>query len=295
MTSNKARLELWCAYILLLPVLLSLAIFLLGPLLYAFYISFREFNFMIPHKSTFVGLKNYAGLFSDETFLRAVKNTALYSLGVVPTQMIIAALLAVCVNSNIRGKTFFRVAFFLPTVTSSVAVSFMFMWIYSKTGILNYLTSLVGLPAVDWLNSVDFALPALMALAVWTTVGNFMIIYLAGLQDIPRSVYEAADLDGLNAFQKLRYITWPLLRNTTYFVLIMSTIGTFQVFDTFYVITKGEGGPLDSTMTVVLYLFKCAFKYFEMGYASAMAFLLFLIIISLALLQRLLFGREEVR
>ncbi len=293
MIRDRARTEVLAAYIFLLPVLLSLAIFLLGPLLYAFYISFHEFSFMVPEQSKFVFLDNYINLFSDDTFLKALKNTAVYSLGVVPIQMAVAFLLAVAVNSDIKGKTFFRVAFFLPTVTSSVAVSFMFMWIYSKTGILNYLISFLGLPAVDWLNSVQFALPALMALAIWTTVGNFMIIYLAGLQDIPRSVYEAADLDGLNVWQRVRFITWPLLKNTTYFVLIMSTIGTFQVFDTFYVITKGEGGPLDSTMTVVLYLFKAAFKNFEMGYASAMAFMLFVIIFVLSVVQKLFFGREE--
>ncbi|MFH2203363.1 MAG: sugar ABC transporter permease [Elusimicrobiota bacterium] len=293
MIKDRARTELLAAYILLLPLIISLAVFLLGPLLYAFYISFHEFSFMVPADSKFVFFDNYHNLFKDETFLKAMKNTALYSLGVVPAQMLIACLLAVCVNSNIGGKTFYRVAFFLPTVTSSVAVSFMFMWIYAKTGILNYLLSFIGLPAVDWLNTVSFALPALMVLAVWTTVGNFMVIYLAGLQEIPRSVYEAADLDGLNPWQKLRHITWPLLKNTTYFVLIMSTIGTFQVFDTFYIITKGEGGPLDSTMTVVLYLFKSAFKNFDMGYASAMAFLLFLVIFTLSVLQKVLFGREE--
>ncbi len=294
MIKDKARAEIFAAYIFLLPIILSFAVFMFGPLLYAFYISFHEFSFMVPADSKFVFLDNYINLFRDETFLRAMKNTAVYSLWVVPTQMLIACLLAICVNSNIRGKTFFRVAFFLPTVTSSVAVSFMFMWIYSKTGILNYLLSFLGMPAVDWLNSVQFALPALMALAVWTTVGNFMIIYLAGLQEIPRSVYEAADLDGLNTWQRLRFITWPLLKNTTYFVLIMSTIGTFQVFDTFYVITKGDGGPLDSTMTVVLYIFKSAFKHFDMGYASAMAFLLFAIIFAMSIAQKLLFGKEEV-
>ncbi|PCI37642.1 MAG: sugar ABC transporter permease [Elusimicrobia bacterium] len=262
-------------------------------MLYAFYISFHEFSFMVPKNSKFIFLDNYINLFSDDTFLTALKNTAFYSLGVVPVQMAIAFLLAVCVNSDIKGKTFFRVAFFLPTVTSSVAVSLMFMWMYSKTGIVNYLFSFFGIPAVDWLNNIHFALPALMALAVWTTVGNFMIIYLAGLQEIPKSVYEAADLDGLNAWQRLRFITWPLLKNTTYFVLIMSTIGTFQVFDTFYIITKGDGGPLDSTMTVVLYIFKAAFKHFDMGYASAMAFMLFLVIFGLSIAQRLFFGREE--
>ncbi|MFH1723162.1 MAG: sugar ABC transporter permease [Elusimicrobiota bacterium] len=293
MTQDRTRLEIWAAYIFLLPVLLSLGIFLLGPLLYALYISFHQFSFMAPDHSRFVWFGNYLDLFRDETFLRAMKNTAVYSLGVVPTQMIIACLLAICVNSKIAGKTFFRVAFFLPTVTSSVAVSFMFMWIYSKTGLLNYFLSLVGIPGADWLNSMTFALPAIMAIAVWTTVGNFMIVYLAGLQDIPESVFEAADLDGLNTVQRFRYITWPLLKNTTYFVMIMSTIGTFQAFDTFYVITKGEGGPLDSTMTVVLYLFKSAFKHFEMGYASAMAFMLFAVIFLMSVVQKLFFREEK--
>jgi multiple sugar transport system permease protein len=276
----------------IMPAFVSLTVFLFGPILYAFWLSFQEFTFINPDLSKFVGLDNYLRLFEDERFRKALWNTSIYSLGVVPVQVIIALILALIVDSRIKGKTFFRVSYFLPTVTSTVAVSVMFLNLFKKDGLVNQILGLFGIEGRSWLLDVDFALPSIMFIAVWTTVGHFMVIYLAGLQEIPTELYEAAEMDGAGPIRKFWHITLPLLKPTTFFIVVMSIIGTFQVFDTMYVISKGEGGPLDATLTVVLYLYNVAFKEFEMGYASAIAFFLFFVILVLTVVQRKFFGEE---
>jgi multiple sugar transport system permease protein len=281
-------------YLFMLPALVSIITFLIGPILYAFFLSFQDFTFLNPDLSRFVGLDNYLQMFHDPRFQRALWNTSLYSLGVVPVQVCLALALALIVNSRIRGKTFFRVIYFLPTVTSTVAVSVMFLFLFKKDGLVNHVLGWFGIPGRSWFLDVDFALPSIMLMAVWTTVGQFMVIYLAGLQDIPQDLYEAAEVDGAGPWRKFWHITLPLLKPTTFFIVVMSIIGTFQVFDQMYVISKGEGGPLDATLTVVLYLYNVAFKDFKMGYASAIAFFLFFVILILTLIQRRIFG-EEIR
>jgi multiple sugar transport system permease protein len=245
-----------------------------------------------PQNAKFVGFSNYLHLFQDKEFLRALWNTSLYTIGVVPIQTAIALFLALIVN-NIRGKTFFRVAYYLPTVTSTVAVSVMFMFIFEPDGILNKFLANFGIHGPNYFNSPSFALPAIMLMAIWSSVGQFMIIYLAGLQDISEEVYEAAELDGARGWRLLWHITLPLLRRTTFLNVVMSMIGTFQVFDQVYVISNGNGGPLNSTLSVVLDIFNKGFKSMQMGYASAMAFVLFAIILILTLIQNFFLGREE--
>jgi multiple sugar transport system permease protein len=279
-------------YLFLLPALVSLLVFLIGPIFYAFYISFFNFSFLDPQNAVFVGFKNYIQLFRDPEFLRALWNTSLYTLCVVPIQTVIALFLALIVN-NIRGKTFFRVAYYLPTVTSTVAVSVIFMFIFEPDGILNKFLANFGFHGPNYFNSPHFALPAIMLMAIWSSVGQFMIIYLAGLQDISEEVYEAAELDGAKGWRLLWYITVPLLRRTTFLNVVMSMIGTFQVFDQVFVISGGNGGPLNSTLSVVLDIFNKGFKTMQMGYASAMAFVLFAIILILTLVQNFFLGREE--
>ncbi|UOF92393.1 sugar ABC transporter permease [Fodinisporobacter ferrooxydans] len=279
-------------YLFLLPALVALAVFLIGPIFYAFYISFFQFSFLDPGNAKFVGFSNYLHLFRDPEFLRALWNTSLYSICVVPIQTALALFLALIVN-NIRGKTFFRVAYYLPTVTSTVAVSVIFIFIFEPAGILNQLLLHFGIHGPNYFNSPTFALPAIMAMAVWSSVGQFMIIYLAGLQDISEEIYEAAKLDGAKGWRLLWYITVPLLRRTTFLNIVMSMIGTFQVFDQVYVISGGTGGPLNATLSVVLDLFNKGFKTMQMGYASAMAFILFVIILLLTLIQNYFLGREE--
>lgn len=298
MKNSKRRLsrskldQALAGYLFLLPALVSLGVFLIGPILYAFYISFFHFSFLDPQNAKFIGFSNYINLFKDPEFLRALWNTSLYSICVVPIQTAIALFLALIVN-NLRGKTFFRVAYYLPTVTSTVAVSVIFMFIFKPDGLLNKALALFGIQGPNYFNSPTFALPAIMAMAIWSSVGQFMIIYLAGLQEIPEEIYEAADIDGAKGWKLLWHITVPLLRRTTFLNVVMSMIGTFQVFDQVYVISGGNGGPLNSTLSVVLDLFNKGFKTMQMGYASAMAFVLFAIILILTLIQHFVIGREE--
>ncbi|MFV9567188.1 carbohydrate ABC transporter permease [Thermoanaerobacter mathranii] len=293
MTMKKRYLyEALSGYAFALPFIASISIFLIGPLIYAFIISFKEFSFLNPEASRWIGFANYIKLLSDPTFKRALLNTTLYSLGVVPTQLVIALILALIVNSDIKGKTFFRVAYYIPTVTSTVAVSVIFLYLFKADGLVNALLAKFGIQGPTWFNDVRFALPSIMMMAIWSSVGNYMVIFLAGLQDIPSELYEAAEVDGANKFQRFFKITLPMLRPIVFFNLVMSLIGTFQVFDQAYVVSQGTGGPLDATMTVMLDIYRTGFRDFNMGYASAMAFVLFVIILILTLIQRKLFKEE---
>lgn len=280
------------AYSFLFPAVVSLGVFLLGPIFYALYVSFFHFSFLDPQNAKFIGFLNYVHLFEDPEFLHALWNTSLYTLVVVPVQTALALFLALIVN-NIKGKTFFRVAYYLPTVTSTVATSVMFTFIFAPSGILNKFLLVFGIHGPNYFNSPTFALPAIMGMAVWSSAGQFMIIYLAGLQDIPEEVYEAAWIDGAKGWRLLTSITVPLLRRTTFLNVVMSMIGTFQVFDQMYVISGGTGGPLHSTLSVVLDLFNKGFKTMQMGYASAMGFVLFGIVLLLTLVQQFFLGREQ--
>lgn len=290
--SRGAAEEALAGYLFSLPALVSLVVFLVGPIALAFSISFYHFSFLDPASRTFAGFANYTHLLQDPIFLRGLLNTTLYSFGVVPVQTVIALLLALIVN-NLRGKTFFRIAYYLPTVTSTVAVSVMFLFVFDPNGLFNQFLALFGIHGPNYFNDPTLALPALMMMAVWSSVGQFMIIYLAGLQDIPQEMYEAAALDGASGVRLLRYITVPLLRRTTFLIVVMSLIGCFQMFDQSYVISGGSGGPVYSTTTVVLDLFNKGFKDMQMGYSAAMAFVLFAAILLLTLIQHYLIGRED--
>ncbi|WP_274435200.1 carbohydrate ABC transporter permease [Alicyclobacillus sp. ALC3] len=298
---SRRRLRAWLGssteqaingYLFLLPALTGLLVFLIGPVFYALYISFFHYSLLNPANAHFVGFRNYLQLFRDPLFLRALLNTSVYAVGVVPIQTALALFLALIVD-KVRGKTLFRVAYYLPTVSSTVAVSVMFLFIFEPQGLLNRFLSVFGIHGPNYFNSTTFALPALMVMAVWSTAGQFMIIYLAGLQDIPGDVLEAAELDGAGSWTKLWSITVPLLRRTTFLVVVVSMIGSFQVFDQMYVVSGGNGGPVNSTLSVVLDLYNQAFLNQRMGYASAMGFVLFVIILILTLVQNYAIGREK--
>lgn len=280
-------------YLFILPAIVELAVFLLGPIVYAFVISFKHFSYLDPLDSHFVGFLNYIHLFEDPVFLRALWNTTVYALVVVPVQTAIAMMLAVIVN-RIRGKTIFRVIYYLPSITSTVGVAVIFSFLFQPNGLLNRLLwILFHIQGPDYFNSPIFAFPAIMAVAVWTTAGQFMVIYLAALQEIPEELYEAAAIDGAEGFAMLRYITIPSLRRTTFLVVVLGMIGAFQVFDLVYVISSASSLPQQYTMTVVLDLFEKGFRTMQMGYASAMGFVLFAIILVLTLIQQLWLGRED--
>lgn len=283
-------------YVFLAPFLVLLSLFVLWPLLDAFWLSFQSYDLFSPPR--WVGLANYAYLFTQGDFWISVRNTATYTAVVVTLQTCLSIGLALILDQRIRGKAFFRVAYFLPSVTSSVAISLIFMFIFFKNGVLNQalaathldrLLPLVGLsPAMDWLGDVRTALGAIMVQNIWSTAGFFMIIFLAGLQDIPESLYEAARVDGATPWQQFWHVTLPLLKPTTFYVVTMGLIGCFQIFDQVYVMT--DGGPLKATLTTAYLLYKEAFVNFNMGYACAIAFVLAGIIFACTMVQKRLMG-----
>lgn len=271
------------AYLFIGFPLLLFAVFTFFPILFAFIISFYDWNLLIPDRP-FIGLVNYFELFQDRVFLIAIKNTIVYTLGVVPVQTLLALVLAFIMNQKLKGRAFFRLAFYVPAITSSVVTSIIFVWIYAKPGLLNYLLSLLGLEGTDWLTNPSTALFAIMVLNIWTTSGYFMISFLAGLQSIPASLYEAAKIDGANQWQQFWKITVPMVRPVTYFVVVLGLIGCFQVFDQIYVMSSG--GPVNATTTMSYFTYNNSFKYFRLGYGAASAIVLAIIIFGATWLQK---------
>ncbi|MGC9772786.1 carbohydrate ABC transporter permease [Fervidobacterium islandicum] len=239
----------------------------------------------------FVGLQNFKEMFKDMYFYTSFWNALLYSIIVVPIQTLLAIILAVAANSKIRGVNFFKSVFFLPAITSSAALSMIFWLIYSKPGVLNKillaLFGRLGFQPVDYLNEPKVALFAIMAMNIWSTAGYFMVTFLAGLQDIPSSIYEAARIDGATSTQIFWKITIPLLRPQIVFVSIMGTIGCMQVFDQIYFLIRNL-----RNITISYYIYKNAFEYGKMGYASALAVVLFAVILALSLIQRKVIKEE---
>jgi multiple sugar transport system permease protein len=279
------------SYGFMAPAILVLIIFVVLPILYAVFLSFQQVQLLGSIHYQFVGGRNFARLLSDERVWIALKNTAEYVAIVVPCQTALALLLAVTLNTGIRGKSWWRTIYFLPTITSSAVLTLIFMWIYNTEGLLNYVLSSLGLPTYNWLDNPAVALKGIMIMNIWSTAPFFMVIYLAALQDIPPSLYEAARIDGANAWQRFRYITVPMLQPVTFFVMATGLIGTFQLFDQSYIFSKGSGGPNNATLTVVLLIYQAVFRDLQMGYAAAIAFLLATVIIMLTLIQRHLFNR----
>lgn len=285
--------DLITAIILLGPAVIWLIWWIIFPSLYALIISFTSYDLLRPSKTEFIFLENYINLFKDKTFLRALKNTLIYAIGVVPLQTIIALFLALVSNQDIRAKGLFRVIYYLPGLTSSVAISSIFLFLFSKSGVVNIILSKFGIDAISWAASSKLALPLVIIMAIWAGTGFQMIIFLAGLQDISTEIYESANIDGATKLQQFLYITLPLLKPKTFFVMATGFIGALQVFDMAYIISDGSGGPDGSTMTAVLYLYTEAFKKDQMGYASAAAFILFGIILVLTLVQKKFFEDKE--
>jgi multiple sugar transport system permease protein len=266
---------------LLVPMLLFL-VFSVYPMLYAAYLSLTSFSFT--QSPTFIGLANFKRLFDDGVFHIAFVNTLIYSLGVVPIGMALSLLLAVLLNQKVRGITIFRVAFYLPVVTSTVASGMIWLWMYAPdTGLVNRFVEAFGLQGQRWLIDPNLALGAVMFVAVWKNLGYTMTIFLAALQGVPVHLYEAAEIDGANAWNKFWVITVPLLRPATFFIFVTSIISSFQVFGSVFVMT--HGGPGYATTTIVHQIYLNAFRYLRMGYASAEALVLFLVIFSLALIN----------
>lgn len=274
------RGERFWIWVFLAPVLIGLLLGSLGPVIAVIGLSFAEWEILTPPK--FVGFENYQRLFADHTFARALSNTLYYVMLMVPVTTVVAMLLALLMNQKLRAITWYRTAYFLPVVTSTVAVSLVWSWIYAKDfGLLNYLLRFFGVEPIAWLSSSTWAMLAISIMSVWGNVGQGMIIFLAGLQAIPQSYYEAAEVDGANSRQKFFKITLPLITPSLFFYFIIIMIDAFQMFEQLYVMTRGR--PTDVTVTIVYYIYRNAFRNFKMGYASTQAIVLFAIIMVLTL------------
>lgn len=282
--------EARAAYLFILPVTLGLLVFTFLPILYAFRVSFQDFQLLSP-VTPFVGLDNYRAILNDPLFFISMRNTLVYTAMVVVLLTLVALGLAILVKQEIRGVGFFRTAYFIPVVTSLVVVSTVWKLIYNSNGLLNSILREIGIGAQPLLNSTTQALPALAVMAVWKEVGFAMLILLGGMQAISQDIYDAAKIDGANRLQGFWYITLPLLRRVMLFVVVITTIAGFKAFTSIYIMTSG--GPADSTNVIVFHIFREAFRYYDMGYASALSFVLLLIVLVITLVQfRLL--RSEV-
>jgi multiple sugar transport system permease protein len=335
---GQDREDTIAGWLFMSPALLIFTVFLIIPILFALYYSFTDWNGISPPaEANFIGTENYETVLVNDgirqsDFFKALKNTTYFALGVVPIQTILALLLAVVVNQRmLRFKNFFRTAYYFPSITSSVAISLIFLFLYQRSGLINSVletitfgawepiawmsdarglihiilerlgvtlrdgpellrTDLLGLTVWDWISGPSVALTAIMIMNIWTTIGTMMIIFVAALQDIPSSVYEAASVDGATAWPTFRRITVPMLRPTIFFVVTLGLIGTYQVFDQIYVMSSG--GPAKTTLTMAYMVYRNGFRNSEMGLGAAIAILLFIIIFVLTLIQRRITGSE---
>ena len=306
-------------WVFIAPAMVIFLIFIFGAILFSFYVSLHDYALLdrggiwqlFSHPGrTWVGLGNYRHIFGNDDFWTAFRNTAWYALGVVPLQTLFGLILAILANRKIRGRTFFRTAFYFPSISSSVVISIIFLWMFSARGAINYVLQQLGIPTprpvwlanpngiiemalgkvgVDdvsvWLAGPSIAMCTIMMLNIWTTTGTMMVIFLAGLQNMPGDVYEAAALDGAGRYRTFRDITVPLLKPITAFVITIGLIGTFQVFDQIWVMSNG--GPAKTTTTIAYLIYLEAFSQGRgFGYGSAIAIVLFLIILVVYFIQR---------
>jgi multiple sugar transport system permease protein len=287
-TLGQARRE-WTAYLFLAPGLILFSIFTVFALGFAFYLTFHEWSIIAPEKP-FVGLQNYADLIDDERFRKSVINTFYFTGASVPLATLCGLAIALLLNQPLRGRWAFRTAYYLPAITPFVVSAIIWKWLYNGDfGLFNYYllkTNLIHEP-LAWLSDQNLAMPSVILMTVWAGVGFSMVVYLAGLQSIPEELYEAAKVDGAGPLARLRHITLPMLAPTTMFLAVIGIIGSFQVFTQIFVMTSG--GPVDRTTTMVFFIYESAFKFFDMGYASTLAFALFAMLLVFTALQLRLF------
>ncbi len=270
-------------YLYLLPTIMGLLLFSAGAVAASFLMSFTQWD--IISSPGWVWFDNYAGLWHSDIFWEVFRNTFYFVGLAVPVSVVASLALALLVNTGLRGITLFRTAYFLPVVSSMIAVALVWSWIFNpEYGLLNYLLRILfGIQGPAWLDDTAWALPAMVIVTVWKGLGSSMIIFLAGLQNIPVDLYHAATIDGAGTWRRFRNITLPMLSPTTFFVLVITLINAFEVFEQTYVLTKG--GPANSTLTLSYYIYQNAFQFFQMGKAAAVSYVLFAIVFSVTLIQ----------
>lgn len=275
------------------PAVALLLVFIIIPIVLTFALAFTNAKLISPTGPQFVGFDNFARLFGDPLFWKSLRNTLLFTVFVVPLQAGLALVLALLINVRIRGVNFFRTVYFLPVVTSMVVVSLLWKFMYQPDGLINGFLSVFGIDGPDWLGNPNTALVAVLVMSIWQAVGFHMVIWLSGLQTIPQDMYEAGAIDGAGNWQRFRYITWPALRQTRTFILITITIQAFALFTQIQVMT--QGGPLDSTSTIVYQSVRIGFSLQQTGYASALSLVFFVLVLAVSLVQRYLTRDKDVK
>ena len=270
-------------YLFVLPYIIFFLLFTAYPLIFSFILVFHRWNIVGPMQ--WIGLGNFATLLHDPLFWKSLWNTARFLIIHIPLQITVALILAEILNQRIRFRGFFRAAFFLPVVISGVVVTILWQQLYSTdTGLINLFLSKIGLSRIPWLTSTALAMPSIAIMATWKNVGFYVVLFLAGLQSVPRNLYEVAELDGASKIQQFFKITIPVINPVVVLVVILSTINGFSLFIEPYVMTSG--GPLNSTLSTFLYIYKEAFSFYKMGYAATMGFVLAAVILSVVMVQR---------
>lgn len=276
-------------YLLSLPYVLHLMLFFVYPVIFSFILIFNRWDIVTPME--FVGLKNIQRIFMDEVFLQAILNTGVFLILHIPLQIAVALLFAILLNEKVVARGFFRTLYFLPVIVSGVVVTILFQQLFSyDDGLLNQLLMQIGFPQIPWLVSENWAMPSIALMATWKNVGLYVILFMAGLQSIPGDLYEAARLDGTNAWQRFYHITLPMLNPTMVTVIVLSVIGGFSLFIEPYVMTGG--GPMNSTLSAVLYIYNQAFNFAHMGYAATLGLFFAAIIFMVVALQRKFVEKE---
>lgn len=283
-TVRRPRSSSRAALLMILPAAVLLITFLLIPIGLTLGLAFTDARLISPRPAQFIGVDNFTRLFSDETFWKSLRNTVLFAIVIVPVQSACALGLALLVNVKMRGVNFFRTIYFLPVVTSMVVVSMLWLFLYQKNGLINQVLAKGGITGPDWLGDPHTALIAIILMSAWQAMGFHMVIWLSGLQTISADLYEAASLDGASQWQQFRYVTWPGLRQTRTFILITITIAAFSLFTQVNIMT--QGGPLDSTSTVVLMAVRTGFQQQQTGYASAISLVFFVLVLIVTIIQR---------
>jgi len=278
----RSRKEFVAAILFLLPNLAGFLLFLLGPAIGSFFIAMTDWALL--DDPEFVGLRNFGRLLDDPRFWVTLRNTAYYVFVRVPLNIVISLVLAVLLNKNIRGRNFFRTLLFLPVVLSLVSVAVIWRPLVLSDGVLNIALESVGISPIPWITSARYAMPTIIMIGVWREIGYFMVIFLAGLQAIPGHYYEAARIDGASGIQEFWRITVPLVSPTTFFIMVIAMIWSFQIFDLTTVLTGG--GPRNATNTLVMYIYQQGFQNFRMGYAAALGVVLFIIVLMLTIVQK---------
>jgi len=278
------------SYFLVSPYLLHLILFISFPVIFSLVLTFHKWNIL--SEMQYVGFDNYIRLFQDRLFWKALVNTMTFLIIHIPLQLVIALLLAYFLDQKILFKGFFRATFFLPVVISGVVVTMVWQQLYMvDSGLINKLLVSIGLGKVEWLTNKNIAMISIAIMATWKNVGLYVILFLVGLQSVPRRYYEAADVEGANQWQKFRYITLPAINPTIFMVTILSTIGGFNLFIEPYIMTGG--GPLNSTLSAMLYIYKQAFEYYHMGYSATLGILFAFIIMMVVAVQKYTIEKDE--